>query len=106
MLFNKSSHIHLRKWNLIRRSNSREFFSNSKAPCLNSADVLAAQGNQSEGSSEEKHINSFGIRLLDSSLERLLFDKSSKDSNKIDLGPAHEHLSNFNINVKDVEKGK
>ena len=105
MLFNKSSHIHLRKWNLIRRANSREIFSNSKAPCLNSADVLAAQENQSEGSSEEKHINSFGIRLLDRSLERLLFDKSSKDSNKIDLGPAHEHLSNFNINVKDIEKG-
>ena len=106
MLFNKSSHIHVRKWNLIWRANSRKFLSYSKTSCLNSADVSAAQRNKSDGSSEEKHINPFGIQLLDRSLEKLLFDKSSKASNKIDLGQAHEHLSNFNINVKDVEKGK
>ena len=106
MFFNKSSNIHLRKWNLIRRPNSRKIYLISKVPCLNTADVSAAQRNQLDGSSEEKHINPFGIQLLAPSLEKLLFDKSSKANNKIDLGPAHEHLSNFNINVKDVENGK
>ena len=53
----------------------------------------------------ENHINPFGIPLLHRSLEKTLFE-SSKIGKNVNLQPAYEHLSAFNIKVDDVENGK
>ena len=53
----------------------------------------------------EIHINPFGIPLLHRSLEKTLFE-SSKIGKNVNLQPAYEHLSAFNIKVDDVENGK
>ena len=53
----------------------------------------------------EIHINPVGIPLLHRSLEKTLFE-SSKIGKNVNLQPAYEHLSAFNIKVDDVENGK
>ena len=53
----------------------------------------------------ENHINPFGIPLLHRSIEKTLFASSNVGKN-VNLQPAYEHLSAFNIKVDDVENGK
>ena len=63
------------------------------------------ENDKNKASRIENHINPFGIPLLHRSLEKTLFE-SSKIGKNVNLQPAYEHLSAFNIKVDDVENGK
>ena len=64
-----------------------------------------SENDKNETSRLENHINPFGIPLLHRSIEKTLFASSNVGKN-VNLQPAYEHLSAFNIKVDDVENGK
>ena len=96
-----------RKINIIHSNNSRICTFSTAISRKNSQSIpIKEKYDKSEVTKIPENVNPFGIPLLHRSIEKRLFGVSGKNIKNIDLKSAQDHLSAFNINVKDVENGK